>query len=99
MPLISCGGSSLLIMSTAVVMLLRIDYVNACWRKRRRLYEVHDEWSRKAINGDGRRNRLDMYSRELAVRALSNGSGLAGRWLRDCRPYGSGLSAKTWHRN
>ncbi len=42
------GGSSLLIMSTAIMMLLRID-MKRVWRKRRRLYEVHDEWSRKRL--------------------------------------------------
>ncbi len=36
------------------MMLLRIDYETRL-EKAQRLYEVHDEWSRKAINGDGRR--------------------------------------------
>lgn len=65
---------------------------------RRRLYEVHDEWSRKAINGDGRRNRWTCIPGTGGC-APSNGSGLASSLAGDCRPYGSGLSAKTWHRN
>ncbi len=39
--LISYGGSSLLIMSTAIMMLF-VLIMKRVWRKRRRLYEVHD---------------------------------------------------------
>ncbi len=35
-------------MSTAIMMLLRI-VMKRVWRKRRRLYEVHDEWSGKRL--------------------------------------------------
>ncbi|STF28170.1 UDP-N-acetylglucosamine--N-acetylmuramyl-(penta pe ptide pyrophosphoryl-undecaprenol N-acetylglucosamine transferase [Escherichia coli] len=35
----------------------------------------------------------------LAVAHHLMAQGWQVRWLGDCRPYGSGLSAKTWHRN
>ncbi|STP22110.1 UDP-N-acetylglucosamine--N-acetylmuramyl-(penta pe ptide pyrophosphoryl-undecaprenol N-acetylglucosamine transferase [Escherichia coli] len=35
----------------------------------------------------------------LAVAHHLMASGLASSLAGDCRPYGSGLSAKTWHRN
>ncbi len=42
------------------MMLLRIDYETRL-EKAQALYEVHDEWSREAINGDGRRNRGHVF--------------------------------------
>ena len=50
------------------------------WRKRRRLYEVHDEWSREAINGDGRRNRWTCIP-GLAVAHHLMAQGWQVRWL------------------
>lgn len=68
------------------------------WRKRRRLYEVYDEWLRKAINGDGRRNRwICIFG--IGGCVLFNGLGLVSSLVGDCRSYGSGFSVKIWYRN
>ncbi len=79
LPLISYGGSSLLIMSTAIMMLLRIDYETRL-EKAQAFVRVHDEWS-EAINGDGRRNRWTHVFPGLAVAHHLMAQGWQVRWL------------------
>ncbi len=97
LPLISYGGSSLLIMSTAIMLLLRIDYETRL-EKPGRLHGVCDERSGKAVDGDGGRYRRACVP-GTGGRAPFNGPGLAGSLAGYRRSYGSGFSAEKRHRN
>ncbi len=79
LPLISYGGSSLLIMSTAI-MFYYVLIMKRVWKKRRRLHEVLDEWSTEAVNGDGGRYRRARVPRTGRC-ASFNGPGWQVRWL------------------
>ena len=59
--------------------MLRIDYETRL-EKARRLHEVHDEWSTKAVNGDGRRYRRACVP-GLAVAHHLMAQGWQVRWL------------------
>lgn len=50
------------------------------WKKRRRLHEVHDEWSSEAVNGDGGRYRWTRVP-GLAVAHHLMAQGWEVRWL------------------
>lgn len=79
LPLISYGGSSLLIMSTAI-MFCYVLIMKRVWKKPVRLHEVHDEWSTEAVNGDGRRYRRACVP-GLAVAHHLMAQGWQVRWL------------------
>ncbi len=79
LPLISYGGSSLLIMSTAIMLLLRIDYETRL-EKARAFTRVCDERSGKAVDGDGGRYRRACVGLAVAHHLMDQAGRFAG-WV------------------
>ncbi len=96
LPLISYGGSSLLIMSTAIMLLLRIDYETRL-EKPRRLHgcAMSGQEKRLMVMAGGTGGHVF----RTGGRAPFNGPGLAGSLAGYRRSYGSGFSAEKRHRN